>query len=240
LAQEPELPVVAVPRKRHIEPERRSGVRVVHVDLRADQIVQGEAARATPWGPRIPDLAMVTDKLTTAVYVARTEPLTISLPALDGARRDGITADQLHAALAGEPNQWRARARAAIDASDPRAANGFESLVRAIASDVPRLHLVPQVTVLPGITCYLVDDALGIVVECDSWTYHAEKSAFARDMERYNALVLAGRLVLRIGRPLAVSNPDQVRRHLVAAVALRVGTSAAATRLAVASRLPRG
>jgi len=77
------------------------------------------------------------------------------------------------------------------------------------------------VTVLPGITCDLVDEALGIVVECDSWTYHAEKSAFARDMERYNALVLADRLVLRIGRPLALANPDQVRRHLAAAVALR-------------------
>jgi hypothetical protein len=65
------------------------------------------------------------------------------------------------------------------------------------------------------------------------WTYHAEKSAFARDMERYNALVLAGRLVLRIGRPLAISDPGQVRRHLANAVALRNGTGCAeASRLA--------
>jgi len=221
LAQEPDLPVVAIPRKRHIEPERRAGVRVVHVDLRPDQVVHGEAARATPWGPRLPDLASVTDKLTTAVYVARTEPLTTSLPVLDSARRDGITLHQLHTALAREPNQWRARAREAIDASDPRAENGFESLVRAIANDVAGLRLVPQVVVLPGITCDLVDETLGIVVECDSWTYHAEKSAFARDMERYNTLVLAGRLVLRIGRPLALSEPALVRRHLTTAVALR-------------------
>jgi hypothetical protein len=233
LAQEPELPVVAVPRNRHVEPERRSDVRVVHVDLRPDQIVHGDAARATPWGPRLPDLARVTDKLTTAVYVARTEPLTTSLAVLDSARRDGITSDRLHAALAREPNQWRERARTATDASDPRAANGFESLVRAIAGDVPGLRLVPQVTVLPGITCDLVDEVLGIVVGCDSWTYHAEKSAFARDMERYNALVLAGRLVLRIGRPLAISDPGQVRRHLANAVALRNGTGCAeASRLA--------
>jgi hypothetical protein len=241
LAEEPDLPVVAVPRNRHIEPERRRGVRLVHVDLGADQIVQGEAARATPWGPRLPDLAQVTDKLTTAVYVARTEPLTTSLAVLDSARRDGITPDRLHAALAREPNQWRERAREAIDASDPRPDNGFESLVRAIARDVPGLCLVPQVRVLPGITCDLVDEVLGIVVECDSWTYHAEKSAFARDMERYNALVLADRLVLRIGRPIAMSDPDQVRRHLAAAVALRSGTGSADTnRLAGARRHPGG
>ena len=241
LAQEPELPVVAVPRNRHIDPERRCGVRLLHVDLRADQIVRGEAARATPWGPRLPDLARVTDKLTTAVYVARTEPLTTSLAVLDSARRDGITPDRLAAALAREPNQWRERARTAIDASDPRAANGFESLVRAIAKEVPGLRLVPQVTVLPGITCDLVDEVLGIVVECDSWTYHAEKSAFARDMERYNALVLADHLMLRIGRPLALSDPDQVRRHLADAVALRNGTeSAEASRLAAARRHPGG
>ena len=241
LAQEPELPVVAVPRNRHLAPERRAGVRVVHVDLRPDQVVRGEAARTTPWGPRLPDLAKVTDKVTTAVYVARTEPLTTSLPVLDSARRDGITSDQLRAGLALEPNQWRARARKAIDSSDPRAANGFESLVRAIASDVPGLRLVPQVTVLPGITCDLVDEVLGIVVECDSWTYHAEKSAFARDMERYNTLALAGRLVLRIGRPLAVSDPDQVRTHLAAAVALRKGTRPVdANRLAGARHHPEG
>ena len=221
LANEPDQPVVAVPRNRHLDPARRSGVRVIHVDLRDEQIVHGESARATPWGPRLPDLARVTDKLTTAVYVARTEPLTTSLAVLDSARRDGITQDRLHAALAGEPNQWLSRARTAIDVSDPRAANGFESLVRAIAIDVPRLRLVPQVTILPGITCDLVDEALGIVVECDSWTYHAEKSAFARDMERYNAIVLSGRLVLRIGRPLAISDPGQLPRQLAAAVALR-------------------
>jgi very-short-patch-repair endonuclease len=81
---------------------------------------------------------------------------------------------------------------------------------------------VPQVTVAPSITPDLVDVDRRLVVECDSWTYHAEKSAFRRDQERFNDLVLAGWTVLRFGYDHAMRSPDYVRRILVRAADLPV------------------
>lgn len=85
-------------------------------------------------------------------------------------------------------------ARRLLGAADGRAVNAFESALRALALDAG-LEVVPQLpvelrerTVRPD----LVDVGRRLVVEADSWTYHAERSAFSRDMLRYNALVVEG------------------------------------------------
>ena len=62
-----------------------------------------------------------------------------------------------------------------------------------------------------------MDSELRLIVECDSWMFHAEKSAFRRDMERYNTLVLRGWRVLRIGWEHAMKHPDYVRDVLATA-----------------------
>jgi very-short-patch-repair endonuclease len=73
------------------------------------------------------------------------------------------------------------------------------------------------VRVAPGITPDLVDSEPRLIVECDSWMFHAEKSAFRRNMKRYNTLVPRGWRVLRIAWEHAMKHPDYVRDVLATA-----------------------
>jgi len=108
-----------------------------------------------------------------------------------------------------------------VAAADGRAANAFESVVRAISMKVEGLSLVPQVTIAESVTSDLVDLRLRIVVECDSWTYHAEKSAFRRDLDRYNTLAVDGWLILRFDRTHAMDKPGYVELTMARAVRMR-------------------
>jgi very-short-patch-repair endonuclease len=151
--------------------------------------------------------------------VCATFPTTTVLAVIDSALRVGdLDRNDLLAAAEQSPRTGRARAIRVAQAADPRAATAFESVTRAISHDVPGLHLVPQVNVLPGITPDLVDEPRRIVVECDSWTYHSERAAFRRDQERFNALALAGWLVLRFGLEHTMSRPAYVTEILQQAV----------------------
>jgi very-short-patch-repair endonuclease len=110
-------------------------------------------------------------------------------------------------------------ARRVLLAADGRAENHFESVLRAQAID-EGLDVLPQQPVDLAerrVTPDLVDAGRRLVVEADSWTYHAEKSAFSRDMWRYNALVVAGWRVLRFTREMVMDQPDRVRAVLRAA-----------------------
>ena len=91
---------------------------------------------------------------------------------------------------------------------------------------------------LPGITPDLVDGELRLIVECDSWMFHAEKSAFRRDMERYNTLVLRGWRVLRIGWEHAMKQPDYVRDVLARRLGVPSDRQFGARRGFAASRRP--
>ena len=105
---------------------------------------------------------------------------------------DGVARDELVAAAAHGARTGRPAALRVLEAADPRAA-----------------------------TPDLVDRGLRIALECDSWTYHAEKSAFRWDLERYHELALDGWLVLRVDRRHVVEHPTYVRDLLVRAVARR-------------------
>jgi hypothetical protein len=73
--------------------------------------------------------------------------------------------------------------------ADSRAANPFESVLRAIALDVPGLDLVPQFR----IDCNgkwvgrvdLADLRLRLVLEADSYEFHGEPELFEKDCKRY-------------------------------------------------------
>jgi hypothetical protein len=93
------------------------------------------------------------------------------------------------------------------------AANPFESVLRAIALDVPRLDLQPQVVIeedgwigRPD----LVDVERRIVVEADSFEFHGQRSSLKRDCVRYNALVVRGWLVLRFSWEHVMHEPGYV------------------------------
>lgn len=106
-----------------------------------------------------------------------------------------------------------------------RADNAFESALRAHAIDAG-LDVVPQLSIDLGFRVVrpdLVDQGRRLVLEADSWTYHAERSAFTRDIERYNDLVLAGWRVLRFTREMVLNQPRLVRLTLSEAVTLPPG-----------------
>jgi very-short-patch-repair endonuclease len=107
-------------------------------------------------------------------------------------------------------------------AADARSTNVFESLLRGLALEVPGLQVVPQVCIggdgsLIG-TADLVDTALGLVIEAESWAYHGGRDAFDRDVRRSTAMVRAGWVVLRFLWDDARHDPDYVRATLTGAV----------------------
>ena len=101
--------------------------------------------------------------------------------------------------------------------ADGRAANPFESVLRAIASSVPGLQVEPQVAIdLPTGTVYvdLADRRLAVVAEADSFAWHGSRRALWRDCRRYNRLVLRGWLVLRFAWEDVMFYPEYVRACL--------------------------
>ena len=86
---------------------------------------------------------------------------------------------------------------------------------------MPGLEVTPQAWV-PGVGHPdLLDERLGIVIECDSFGFHAERADLRRDCERYNACALRGLVVIRFTWEHAMFHEDYVRRVLVEAVARR-------------------
>lgn len=93
------------------------------------------------------------------------------------------------------------------------AANPFESVLRAIALDVPGLDLRPQVVVSEaGWTGRpdLVDRERRIVVEAESFEFHGRRAALRHDCERYTALVLLGWTVVRFAWEHVMFAPEYV------------------------------
>jgi very-short-patch-repair endonuclease len=85
-------------------------------------------------------------------------------------------------------------------ASSARAANPFESVLRAIALGVAGLTVAPQTSIRYddfSARVDLADEDLRIVLEADSHEFHTEPESFARDCWRYDRLVADDWVVLR-------------------------------------------
>ncbi len=147
----------------------------------------------------------------------------VALAIADSALRAGVpqaVLDRIAEAARG-PGSPQMRRVAACASGE--AANPFESVLRAIALDVPGLSVLPQVTIRePDIVARpdLVDEALRIVLEADSFEWHGGRAQLSADARRYDLLVVNGWLVLRFSYEHVMTQPDFVRRVLVAAVAL--------------------
>ena len=110
-------------------------------------------------------------------------------------------------------------ARRLASYADGRAANPFESALRAIALE-SRLQVIPQYAVQVGGVTYhpdLADPLRGILLEADSWAWHGNEEAFQRDCVRYNALAGAGWLVLRFTWKQVMHSPSYVLASIRAA-----------------------
>jgi very-short-patch-repair endonuclease len=181
LKEQPEVPEVAVPRGRNLSAERRVGVRVVWMNLAADDRAHG-----------------VTTPLRTVVDCARRLPFDEALAVVDSALRSGLVQreqlERVDVRGAGAEG-----VRRTLQHADGRAANPFESALRALAIGAG-LTVEPQRPLDLGsgiVHPDLTDVARRLVLEADSWTHHATRSAHRRDCARYNLLVLRGWLVLR-------------------------------------------
>jgi very-short-patch-repair endonuclease len=141
----------------------------------------------------------VTSPGRTVLDCARTMPFRESLAIADSAlRRELISAYDLASAAEALTGPGSRRARRVVALADARAANPFESALRATVIDARLEGFLPQLGI-PG-TEYRVD--LGdpkrmIVLEADSFEFHGKRSALERDCRRYDELVRRGWLVLR-------------------------------------------
>jgi very-short-patch-repair endonuclease len=200
LKHRPAVPCVAVPRNRKVDAGRRSGVLVRYVDLDPADV----GAVATGPGATVMDCA------------AR-RPFDEALTVADSALRHlDVTRGGLLRRAHAMPDRYRARCLRVAQYADARAANPFESILRAIAIDVPGLHVEPQVWVDDIGRPDLLDSSRHLVIEAESFEFHGQRRALKRDCERYNAFALAGWLVVRFSWEHVMFQPGYVREVLTA------------------------
>lgn len=209
LKHEPTTTVVTVPRNRS---RALAGVTLRRQDLPPDGIVGG----------------IITSRAQTVVDCARTLPFDEALCVADSALRDGLVTgldkSALERAAGASPRTGRSRALRVVDLADHRAANAFESVTRAIVLDVPGLRPQPQGDLgfsESGLRQYgdLVDPRLRVLIECESWAFHAGEEPFRRDIRRYTRLTADGWTVLRFVYEDVMQRPAYVRDTVARTVA---------------------
>ncbi len=162
-----------------------------------------------------------TSRVRTALDCARTLPFDEALAVLDSALRAGHVrrADLLAAAQTG-PRTGRPAALRAIEAASAKAANPFESVLRAIALEVVGLDVVAQGQVGP-FHADVADLELRIAIEAESFEFHALPEAFRHDIRRYTQMTRLGWLVVRFVWEDVMYRPAYVHAVLADLVALR-------------------
>lgn len=195
--QPPTEPQVTVPKHRRVATDARRGVDLHFVDLGPDDISDGRTSR---------------DR--TLLDCLRSLPLVDALAVADSALREGYRPEQLIALGRDAQGPGSAQIRRVAATADARAANPFESALRAIALGVPGLFVTPQVDIRDPLflgRCDLVDVRLRMVLEADSFEWHGGRAALARDALRYDELVAHGWLVLRFAWEQVMFEADWVR-----------------------------
>lgn len=202
----PDIPDVTFPRNRKVPRDTQVQVNAHWADL-----APGDVAEDAP----------VTSRRRTLVDCLRRLPFDEALAIADSALRHGDFTRAELAELAGAvTGPGAAQARHVARHADPRAANPFESVLRAISLSVEGLTLVPQVRLEMQrvfVTPDLLDASLRLVAEADSFEWHGNRRALRRDCHRYNLLVLRGWTVLRFTWEDVMLHPAYVHGCLVAA-----------------------
>lgn len=201
----PDRPHVAVSRGRKVDPNQ-TFAHVHRAELRSDQIDDGRTCVET-----------------TVEQCLRLLPYDEALAVADSARREGVGDSVFERIADTAKGPGAPQIRRVCRNSSGKAANPFESVLRAITEDVPGLAVRPQVPITDGdfaVRPDLVDERLRVVLEADSFEWHGKRSALASDCRRYNMLVINGWIVLRFCYEDVMFHPDEVRRVLLAVVAL--------------------
>ena len=195
LATAPSLLHVTVPPG--ARPRPLDGVRLHWSALRPDEVVGG-----------------LTSVLRTVLDCAVTLPFDEALAVADSALGERLlTVSELLVAAQKEPLRRRGRCVKVAHAADGGAQTLFESCTRAVLLDGGIRDLRTQHAVLlPAFTAHvdIADPRRRIAVEAESYEYHSDRQAFARDCERYSELAAADWLVLRFTWNQVRFRPDWV------------------------------
>ena len=202
----PTLPDVTFPRNHHLPAAARRHLVPHWSDLADEDVADG-----------------VTTKARTLVDCMRNLDVTESVPIVNSAVRSGdFTPAEVVALARGMRGRGRARAIAVASLASRKPANPFESTLMAIAVQVPGLTALPQEPVYAGgreLHPDLYDEGLGLIIEAESFEWHGKRAALTRDCWRYNAFVLAGKVVIRFSWDQVIFEPDYVFEVLTAMVA---------------------
>ena len=205
----PDKPHVTFPRHRNIPTKWRDTLIVHRGDLTLDDVTDGATSREL-----------------TLAQCLRLLPDDEALVIADSALRHGEHAT-LRRAMATVRGRGEAKAQRVGRAARGEAANAFESATRAICNTVPGLHVEPQV-VISSAHCWarpdLVDRERRIVVECDSFEFHAVREGFRKDVRRYTLLVADGWTVLRFIWEDVMFRPEWVRDVLIRTIGVDART----------------
>ncbi|MBO0841779.1 MAG: DUF559 domain-containing protein [Nocardioides sp.] len=196
----PARPEVTVPAGRHLSRQRTKGITVRRLDLGAVDID----------GP-------VTSRVRTVLDCARQLPFTDALCIADSALNHGLDQQLLIATAEHTLGPRAAAARRIAHLAHGGAASLFESCLRAIAIQVPGLHVVPQVRIEQPTFLGrpdLVDEHLRVIIEADSFEWHGSRPALVADAQRYNRFVANGWVVLRFTWEDVMHNPAYVEEIL--------------------------
>jgi len=188
----PPIPEVAVPRNRKVT--SRKGARLV-------------------WVNELDTSLQATPPLQTILACARTLPFDEALTVADAGLRSAlVTRTELVEAADLARGAGAARVRKVARHANPRAANPFESVLRAITIDAGLRFEAQHAVDVTGMTLHpdLVDLDARVILEADSWEFHTGREAHVRDCWRYNEFVAEGWLVLRFTWWHVMEQPDHV------------------------------
>lgn len=168
----------------------------------------------------------VTSPVRTVIDCARQLPLTEAFAVADSALRSGkVGRGELVAASLTVKGRGAGKVREVLQAADGRAANPFESALRAVHHGVSELSLVPQYPIGgDGFNARvdLADPELRLVVEGDSYSFHGGSDSFERTQRRQVELVGRDWIVLPYGFRAVMHEADWVRGATEAAVQVRL------------------
>jgi len=205
----PDRAWVTVRHKRHLLPRQRAAVNARWADLVPEDVHHG-----------------VTTPLRTVLDCARTLPFDEALAVADSAlRARSVTrADLSEAAIrAGGPGARQVR-RVARHA-DARAANPFESVLRALTIE-EGYDLTPQLQVADSGLFSIVDlgsEELRLAVEADSFEHHGTRRGLRKDCRRHTDFAVFGWSSLRFSFEDVMGEPEYVRWALRSWRAVREG-----------------
>lgn len=170
--------------------------------------------------------AGVTSPVRTVLDCARVLPFDEALAVADSALRSGLVSrDGLLEAAGGTRDPGATAARRVARHADGRAANPFESVLRALALEVG-LELTPQLLIAePGLFAVvdLGSEELRLAVEADGFEVHGTRRGLRQDCRRHTELAVHAWASLRFAYEDVMFEQDWTRWTLRSWLDVRAG-----------------